>query len=94
MCILALRARAYMCILVLRAWAYMCILVLRARGYMCILVLRARAYMCILVLNSYWLGSDFASTFRVTQGTNARKVNFGCVYSAYISKPVLAGRNL
>ena len=28
------------------------------------------------------------------QGTNARKVNCGCVYSAYILKPVLSGRNL
>ena len=31
----------------------------------------------------------------VVQGiSNPRKVNFGCVYSAYISKPVLSGRNL
>ena len=28
------------------------------------------------------------------QGTNARKVNCGRVYSAYILKPVLSGRNL
>ena len=28
------------------------------------------------------------------QGNNARKVNCGCVYSAYILKPVLSGRNL
>ena len=28
------------------------------------------------------------------QGTNARKVNCGCVYFAYIFKPVLFGRNL
>ena len=28
------------------------------------------------------------------QGTNARKVNYGRVYSAYILKPVLSGRNL
>ena len=28
------------------------------------------------------------------QGTNARKVNCGCVYSAYILKPVRSGRNL
>ena len=28
------------------------------------------------------------------QGTNARKVNCSCVYSAYITKPVLYGRNL
>ena len=30
----------------------------------------------------------------VLQGYNARKVNCGCVYSAYILKPVLSGRNL
>ena len=29
-----------------------------------------------------------------SQGNNARKVNCGCVYSAYILKPVLSGRNL
>ena len=28
------------------------------------------------------------------QGYNVRKVNYGCVYSAYILKPVLSGRNL
>ena len=28
------------------------------------------------------------------QGANARKVNCGRVYSAYILKPVLSGRNL
>ena len=28
------------------------------------------------------------------QGTNARKVNCGCVYSAYILIPVFSGRNL
>ena len=28
------------------------------------------------------------------QGCNVRKVNCGCVYSAYILKPVLSGRNL
>ena len=28
------------------------------------------------------------------QGYNARKVNCSCVYSAYILKPVLSGRNL
>ena len=28
------------------------------------------------------------------QSTNARKVNCGRVYSAYILKPVLSGRNL
>ena len=27
------------------------------------------------------------------QGYNARKVNCSCVYSAYILKPVLSGRN-
>jgi len=27
------------------------------------------------------------------QGTNARKVNCSCVYSAYILKPVLSGQN-
>ena len=27
-------------------------------------------------------------------GNNARKVNCSCVYSAYILKPVLSGRNL
>ena len=37
------------------------------------------------------------TTFRQTQGNNARKVNCGCVYDvylAYILKPVLSGRNL
>ena len=29
-----------------------------------------------------------------SQGCNVRKVNCGCVYSAYILKPVLSGRNL
>ena len=29
-----------------------------------------------------------------SQGCNARKVYCGCVYSAYILKPVLSGRNL
>ena len=29
-----------------------------------------------------------------TQGYDARKVNCSCVYSAYILKPVLSGRNL
>ena len=29
-----------------------------------------------------------------TQGTNARKVNCGRIYSAYILKPVLSGWNL
>ena len=29
-----------------------------------------------------------------THGYNARKVNCSCVYSAYILKPVLSGRNL
>ena len=29
-----------------------------------------------------------------SQGYNAEKVNCSCVYSAYISKPVLSGRNL
>ena len=28
------------------------------------------------------------------QGYNARKVNCSCVYSAFILKPVLSGRNL
>ena len=28
------------------------------------------------------------------KGCNARKVNWGCIYSAYILKPVLFGRNL
>ena len=32
--------------------------------------------------------------FQLFQGCNARKVNCGCVYSAYILKPVLSGRNL
>jgi len=30
----------------------------------------------------------------INQGCNARKVNCGRVYSAYILKPVLFGRNL
>ena len=30
----------------------------------------------------------------LSQGCNARKVNCGCVYSAYTLKPVLSGRNL
>ena len=34
--------------------------------------------------HNVWLG----------QGCNVRKVNCGCVYSAYILKPVLSGRNL
>ena len=34
----------------------------------------------------------YISTF--TQECNARKVNCSCVYSAYILKPVLSGRNL
>ena len=32
--------------------------------------------------------------FDQSQGCNARKVNCSCVYSAYILKPVLSGRNL
>ena len=31
---------------------------------------------------------------RMNQGTNGRKVNCGCVYSAYILKPVLSGPKL
>ena len=31
---------------------------------------------------------------KIEQGTNARKVNCGRVYSAYILKPVLSGWNL
>ena len=30
----------------------------------------------------------------MVQGCNVRKVNYGCVYSAYILKPVLSGWNL
>ena len=30
----------------------------------------------------------------IIQGCNGRKVNFSCIYSAYILKPVLSGRNL
>ena len=30
----------------------------------------------------------------IGQGCNARKVNCSCVYSVYILKPVLSGRNL
>jgi len=41
---------------------------------------------------------DVADTLsnRIThnQGTNAREVNCGCVFSAYISKPDLSGRTL
>ena len=35
-----------------------------------------------------WIEDD------VSQGYNARKVNCSCMYSAYILKPVLSGRNL
>ena len=38
------------------------------------------------------LVSNWFLDFR--QGCNVRKVNCGCVYSAYILKPVLSGRNL
>ena len=31
---------------------------------------------------------------KTEQGTNARKVNCSCVYTAHILKPVLSGRNL
>ena len=34
------------------------------------------------------------ATLHKTQGCNARRVNCSCVYSAYILKPVLSGRNL
>ena len=36
----------------------------------------------------------YLSTEGYHQGCNVRKVNCGCVYSAYILKPVLSGRNL
>jgi len=37
---------------------------------------------------------EITSKVPLTQGSNARKVNWSCVYSAYILKPVLYGRNL
>ena len=37
---------------------------------------------------------SFGLTFGKLQGFNARKVNYGRVYSAYTLKPVLSGRNL
>ena len=39
---------------------------------------------------------DFSFSLRtlVDQGYNSRQVNCSCVYSAYILKPVLSGRNL
>ena len=37
---------------------------------------------------------SICSVKSVLQGYNERKVNCSCVYSAYILKPVLSGRNL
>ena len=44
--------------------------------------------------DSKLINSSIFSIHWSCQGSTARKVNCGCVYSAYILKPVLSGRNL
>ena len=49
-----------------------------------------------ICINKYenWEAALNIALYSYTQGCNVRKVNCGCVYSAYILKPVLSGRNL
>ena len=46
---------------------------------------RVNVRVCMLALAGQTVGRN--------QDCNARKVNCSCVYSAYILKPVLSGRN-
>ena len=55
-------------------------------------VYKQAKFMCCIILLYYSQESYNMDT--MSQGSNARKVNCGCVYSAYILKPVLSGRNL
>ena len=45
----------------------------------------------VLMFTSYY---QLYPRHDINQGCNVRKVNCGCVYSAYILKPVLSGWNL
>ena len=47
-----------------------------------------------MILPLLYFLADLYCERSMEQGTNARKVNCGRVYSAYILKPVLSGRNL
>ena len=56
-------------------------------------------YTVFVYLKKNLLHTSFAELYAnaihtTVQGCNARIVNCSCVYSAYILKPVLSGRNL
>ena len=51
---------------------------------------RALDVYCLVVLRG---GRSYENKW-MCQGYNASKVNCSCVYSAYILKPLLSGRNL